>query len=81
MVLLVSDLKVDSFVDQKLDHVDLVVFYRVIHWRLAIVINVIDIRANRCKFLSSCSVALTNAVEYWSLAIRVDLVQVEPFFK
>ena len=81
MVLLVSDLKVDSFVDQKLDHVDLVVFYRVIHWRLTIVVNVVHIRAKRRKFLRSCSVPLTNAVEYWSLAIRVDLVQVEPFFK
>ena len=54
--------------------------YRIVHWSLSIVINVINIRSSWSKFINYLYSALPNTIEDRCLPIRVYLVQVEPLF-
>jgi len=67
----VLNLEVDSFFNQVLDHVDFVVFDRVEHWCLAVVVYVIKITTQTCKFLSGINKAVADAIEDRGLSVNV----------
>ena len=73
----VLNLEVDSFFNQILDHIDFVVFDRVEHWCLAVVVHVIKITSQTCKFFSGINKAVADAIEDRGLSINVYLVQTE----
>jgi len=67
----VLNLEVDSFFNQVLDHFDFVVFNRVEHWCLAVVVNVIKITTQTSKLFGGINKAIADAIEDRGLSINV----------